>query len=83
MSPTLQVTYPLDTLRLRLAVDPSLRGVGAATVALLREGGAPAFYRGLGIALLGAAMTALMFQHRTMTLAPTLTFTVTLGWKLS
>ena len=53
MHATCQVTYPLDTLRLRLAVDPSLRGVGAATVALLREGGAPAFYRGLGIALLG------------------------------
>ena len=49
-----QLTYPLDTLRLRLAVDPSLRSVRAASVALMREGGSPAFFRGLGIALIGA-----------------------------
>lgn len=51
---TLQLTYPLDTLRLRLAVDPRLRGVGGAVSVLLKEGSGAAFYRGLGASMLGA-----------------------------
>lgn len=49
-----QLTYPLDTLRLRLAVDPKLRGVGGAIAVLLKEGSGAAFYRGLGASMLGA-----------------------------
>ena len=64
-----QVTYPLDTLRLRLAVDPSLRGVRAATAALLREGGGPALYRGLGIAVLGATSCCSLRRSRVVDLA--------------
>ncbi|KAI7839404.1 hypothetical protein COHA_006805 [Chlorella ohadii] len=47
------LTYPLDTLRLRLAVDPNLRGVRGAVAVLLREGSGAAFYRGLGASMLG------------------------------
>ena len=49
----LQLTYPLDTLRLRLAVDPSVAGMRGAAAALMREGRGLAFYRGLGVALIG------------------------------
>ena len=52
-SPQSQLTYPLDTLRLRLAVDPSLTTVRAASAALFREGAYPAFFRGLSTALIG------------------------------
>ena len=51
--PPLQLTYPLDTLRLRLAVDPALKGLGGAVKVLLREGGSASFYRGLGASMLG------------------------------
>ena len=50
-----QLTYPLDTLRLRLAVDPSVVGMRGAVRVLLREGAGPAFYRGIGVACLGAS----------------------------
>eukprot|EP00892_Ulva_mutabilis_P001045 jgi/Ulvmu1/10941/UM007_0120.1 len=49
------VTYPLDSLRLRLAVDPAATSIPVAIRALVREGGARAFYRGLGPALCGIA----------------------------
>jgi len=49
-----QVTYPLDTLRLRLAVDPAARSLRGAALALLREGSYAAFFRGLGASMLGA-----------------------------
>lgn len=52
----LQLTYPLDTLRLRLAVDPSVVGMRGAVRVLLREGAGPAFYRGIGVACLGAPL---------------------------
>lgn len=48
-----QVTYPLDTLRLRLAVDPAVRSLRGAALALLREGSYAAFFRGLGASMLG------------------------------
>ena len=48
------MTYPLDTLRLRLAVDPAARSLRGAALALLREGSYPAFFRGLGASMLGA-----------------------------
>lgn len=51
----MQVTYPLDSLRLRLAVDPAVKSIPAAVRVLVREGGARAFYRGLGPALCGIA----------------------------
>ncbi|KAL4451750.1 hypothetical protein ABPG75_007412 [Micractinium tetrahymenae] len=47
------LTHPLDTLRLRLAVDPNLRGVGGTVAVLLKEGRGAAFYRGLGASMLG------------------------------
>lgn len=49
-----QATYPLDTLRLRLAVDPASRSVMGAARALMREGSHRAFFRGLGASMLGA-----------------------------
>ncbi|KAK9836298.1 hypothetical protein WJX81_003355 [Elliptochloris bilobata] len=49
------VTYPLDTLRLRLAVDPAVRSLRGAALALLREGSYAAFFRGLGASMLGIA----------------------------
>jgi len=48
-------TYPLDTLRLRMAVDPAAVTFGGAVRGILRDGGAPAFYRGVGTALCGIA----------------------------
>ena len=48
-----QVTYPLDTLRLRIAVDPSMRGIRGASTALFREGSYSAFFRGLTASLIG------------------------------
>ena len=39
----LQVTYPLDTLRLRLAVDPAARSISGTARALMREGSHGAF----------------------------------------
>lgn len=48
-----QVTYPLDTLRLRMAVDPTTRSVVGAAGVLLREGSYQAFFRGLGASLVG------------------------------
>lgn len=49
------LTHPLDTLRLRLAVDPNCHNLAAAVRALAREGGLPAFYRGLGASMFGIA----------------------------
>lgn len=51
--PCVQVTYPLDTLRLRIAVDPSMRGIRGASKALFREGSYSAFFRGLTASLIG------------------------------
>lgn len=47
------VTYPLDSIRLRLAVDPSIRGMGAAARVILAEGGVVNLYRGVGTAMIG------------------------------
>lgn len=49
----LQLTYPLDTLRLRMAVDPTTRSLRGSARTLLREGSYSAFFRGLGPSLLG------------------------------
>lgn len=49
------LTYPLDMLRFRIAVDPSCRTIGGAVTTLLREGRGAALYRGLGASLLGIA----------------------------
>eukprot|EP00803_Ostreobium_quekettii_P000180 evm.model.scf_708.1 EVM.evm.TU.scf_708.1 scf_708:23400-32549(-) len=49
------VTYPLDTLRVRLAVDPMAKTLTGATRAMFREGGVAALYRGLAPALIGIA----------------------------
>jgi solute carrier family 25 (mitochondrial phosphate transporter), member 23/24/25/41 len=51
----MQVTYPLDTLRMRLALDPALCSVPRAVATLWREGGPAAFYRGLRPAMVGIA----------------------------
>mmetsp|Transcript_38317 Transcript_38317/g.108346 ORF Transcript_38317/g.108346 Transcript_38317/m.108346 type:complete len:376 (+) Transcript_38317:180-1307(+) len=49
------LTYPLDSIRLRLAVDPSVNGMGAAARVLVKEGGVVALYRGVGTSMLGIA----------------------------
>ena len=52
----LQVTYPLDTLRLRLAVDPAARSISGTARALMREGSHGAFFRGLGASMIGQSL---------------------------
>ena len=49
------VTYPLDTVRLRMAVDSSIRTMPQAMRLLSKEGGMVAFYRGVGPAMIGVA----------------------------
>ena len=49
------VTHPLDLLRLRLAVQPELKGVMDAARSVLQEGGVQAFYKGLGPTLVSIA----------------------------
>lgn len=49
------VTYPLDVLRLRLAVDPACKSMIQVASTMLREEGLSSFYRGLGPSLLGIA----------------------------
>ena len=49
------LTHPLDTLRLRIAVDPNCRSLVGAIGILAKEGGLPAFYRGLGASMAGIA----------------------------
>ncbi|XP_044479343.1 probable envelope ADP,ATP carrier protein, chloroplastic [Mangifera indica] len=49
------VTYPLDVLRLRLAVEPGYRTMSEVALNMLREEGFASFYYGLGPALIGIA----------------------------
>ncbi|KAJ6746955.1 THYLAKOID ADPATP CARRIER PROTEIN CHLOROPLASTIC [Salix koriyanagi] len=49
------VTYPLDVLRLRLAVDPGFRTMSEVALTMLREEGVASFYYGLGPSLLSIA----------------------------
>ncbi|KAJ7554517.1 hypothetical protein O6H91_06G144200 [Diphasiastrum complanatum] len=49
------VTYPLDTLRLRMAVDPASKGLYQVLHTMLQEEGLGSLYRGLGPSLLGIA----------------------------
>ncbi|XP_077238686.1 putative envelope ADP,ATP carrier protein, chloroplastic isoform X1 [Tasmannia lanceolata] len=49
------VTYPLDVLRLRLAVEPGCKTMSEVALNMLRDEGIGSFYRGLGPSLLGIA----------------------------
>ncbi|KAI3677520.1 hypothetical protein L6452_36784 [Arctium lappa] len=49
------VTYPLDVLRLRLAVDPGYQTMTDVFVKMVKEEGLGSFYRGLGPSLIGIA----------------------------
>ncbi|WOL16543.1 putative envelope ADP,ATP carrier protein, chloroplastic isoform X1 [Canna indica] len=49
------VTYPLDVLRLRLAVEPGYRTMSQVALSMLREEGIASFYSGLGPSLIGIA----------------------------
>ncbi|CAH8330094.1 unnamed protein product [Eruca vesicaria subsp. sativa] len=49
------ITYPLDVLRLRLAVEPGYRTMSQAALNMLREEGIASFYNGLGPSLLSIA----------------------------
>ncbi|KAF8402663.1 hypothetical protein HHK36_010752 [Tetracentron sinense] len=49
------VTYPLDVLRLRLAVEPGYRTMSEVALNMLRDEGIASFYKGLGPSLLGIA----------------------------
>ncbi|OMO85071.1 Endoplasmic reticulum-adenine nucleotide transporter [Corchorus capsularis] len=49
------ITYPLDVLRLRLAVEPGYRTMSEVALTMLREEGFASFYYGLGPSLLGIA----------------------------
>ncbi|GMH29125.1 hypothetical protein Nepgr_030968 [Nepenthes gracilis] len=49
------VTYPLDVLRLRLAVEPGCRTMSEMALSMLREEGISSFYNGLGPSLIGIA----------------------------
>ncbi|XP_054795677.1 probable envelope ADP,ATP carrier protein, chloroplastic [Prosopis cineraria] len=49
------VTYPLDVLRLRLAVEPGYQTMSQVALSMLREEGLASFYYGLGPSLIGIA----------------------------
>ncbi|KAL1545490.1 putative envelope ADP,ATP carrier protein, chloroplastic [Salvia divinorum] len=49
------VTYPLDVLRLRLAVEPGYKTMSQIAANMLREEGFASFYNGLGPSLIGIA----------------------------
>ncbi|KAI4328681.1 hypothetical protein L6164_021016 [Bauhinia variegata] len=49
------ITYPLDVLRLRLAVEPGYRTMSQVALGMLREEGFASFYYGLGPSLIGIA----------------------------
>uniref|UniRef100_A0A1J3IF23 Putative envelope ADP,ATP carrier protein, chloroplastic n=1 Tax=Noccaea caerulescens TaxID=107243 RepID=A0A1J3IF23_NOCCA len=49
------LTYPLDVLRLRLAVEPGYRTMSQVALSMLREEGVASFYYGLGPSLVGIA----------------------------
>ncbi|KAJ7961244.1 Mitochondrial carrier protein [Quillaja saponaria] len=49
------ITYPLDVLRLRLAVEPGYRTMSEVALNMLREEGVASFYYGLGPSLIGIA----------------------------
>ncbi|KAG8374409.1 hypothetical protein BUALT_Bualt11G0128800 [Buddleja alternifolia] len=49
------VTYPLDVLRLRLAVEPGCKTMTQVALNMLREEGVASFYNGLGPSLIGIA----------------------------
>ena len=49
------VTYPLDTIRLRMAVDASIKTMPQAIRLLSKESGLITFYRGVGPAMFGVA----------------------------
>ncbi|CAL9085530.1 unnamed protein product [Musa acuminata var. zebrina] len=49
------VTYPLDVLRLRLAVEPGCRTMSQVALNMLRDEGLASFYSGLGPSLIGIA----------------------------
>ncbi|KAF3542745.1 hypothetical protein DY000_02000031 [Brassica cretica] len=49
------ITYPLDVLRLRLAVEPGYRTMSQVALNMLREEGIASFYNGLGPSLLSIA----------------------------
>ncbi|XP_057498392.1 probable envelope ADP,ATP carrier protein, chloroplastic isoform X1 [Actinidia eriantha] len=49
------VTYPLDVLRLRLAVEPGYKTMSEVALNMLREEGVASFYNGLGPSLIGIA----------------------------
>ncbi|XWS59957.1 hypothetical protein CRYUN_Cryun08bG0166900 [Craigia yunnanensis] len=49
------ITYPLDVLRLRLAVEPGYRTMSEVALTMLQEEGFASFYYGLGPSLLSIA----------------------------
>ncbi|KAI7996878.1 hypothetical protein LOK49_LG10G02279 [Camellia lanceoleosa] len=49
------VTYPLDVLRLRLAVEPGYKTMSEVALNMLREEGVGSFYTGLGPSLIAIA----------------------------
>ncbi len=50
-----QVTYPLDIIRFRMAVDPTLNTIPQVVRAVIRDEGLGAFYKGLVPSCLGIA----------------------------
>ncbi|GJR78909.1 probable envelope ADP,ATP carrier protein, chloroplastic [Tanacetum coccineum] len=50
---TYKATYPLDVLRLHLAVDPGYQTMTDVRLKMLKEEGLGSFYRGLGPSLIG------------------------------
>ncbi|GMI64594.1 hypothetical protein like AT3G51870 [Hibiscus trionum] len=49
------ITYPLDVLRLRLAVEPGYRKMSEVALTMMREEGFASFYYGLGPSLISIA----------------------------
>ena len=49
------MTYPLDIIRFRMAVDPTLNTIPAVVRAVIRDEGVGAFYKGLVPSIVGIA----------------------------
>jgi hypothetical protein len=55
MRVAVQVTYPLDIIRFRMAVDPTLNTIPQVVRAVIRDEGVGAFYKGLLPSCIGIA----------------------------
>ena len=69
-----QATYPLDIIRFRMAVDPTLNTIPQVVRAVIRDEGIGAFYKGLLPSCIGIApYSSINFAAFDLCVAPFLT----------